>query len=258
MRLNKTFFKENWYYIIISIVGLAVILTNRILTGFNEIMVLSDVASIFAIAYIIFNAKNSVWGLLFNLISTAFVAVTSFYQHIWLNGFICVFINIPMFILGIINWKKKLAKQSSKIRINKLSKRNLAFVFLGYTAVSVAFLFILKALNGNLFYLDAIYSAGSVIGVILCSYAFIDQFYIFYVADVAGIAMYTILCTQNINNLPLLFMNVMFLFGTLIGNINWIRLQKKDRGVKEKYVADIPKNETNNQSDEDDQNSSVL
>ena len=163
-----------------------------------------------------------------------------------------------MFILGIFNWKKKLAKQSSKIRINKLSKRNLTFVFLGYAAVSVAFLFILKALNGNLFYLDAIYSAGSVIGVILCSYAFIDQFYIFYVADVAGIAMYTILCTQNINNLPLLFMNVMFLFGTLIGNINWIRLQKRTEALKKKYVADIPKNETNNQSDEEDQNSSVL
>lgn len=232
MKLNKSFFKENWYYIVISIIGLTIILTNRIITGFDGIMVLSDLASIFAIGYIIFNSKNSVWGLAFNIVSTIFVAITSFYQHIWLNGAICVCINIPMFIFGIITWKKKLAKQSSKIRINRLSKRNLTLVFLGYAAVSVGFLFALRALGGNIYYLDAIYSAGSVIGVILCSYAFIDQFYIFYIANLAGISMYSILCFQNLNNLPLLFMNIMFMAGAIIGNINWVRLSRQDKENK--------------------------
>lgn len=227
MILGKSFFKDNWQYIAIFVVGLIVIITNRIISGFNGILVVSDFASLFAMFYIIFNAKNSVLGLVFNLISTALVAVSSFYQHIWLNGFICVCINIPMFIFGIITWKKKLAKQTSKVRINKLSKKALCLVFLGFVSISVALLFILKALNGNLYYLDAFYSAGSVIGVILMSLAYFDQFYILYFANIAGVAMYIILCFQNLNNIPLLFMNLMFFVGNIIAHINWSKLYKK-------------------------------
>lgn len=228
----KKFLKENWYYIFICVLGLSLILTNRIITGFNGILVLSDVASIFGIIYIVFNSKNSVWGLLFNLISTIFIAITSFYQHIWLNGIICTCINIPMFIFGIITWKRKLAKQTSKVRINRLSKRNFLFVFLGYLVVSVAFLFILKSLNGNLYYLDAFYSVGSVFGVVLCSLAFIEQFLIFNIANIFGITMYGILCFSNLNNLPLLFVSLIYFIGNIISICNWIRILKRENNDK--------------------------
>ncbi len=227
MKINKEFFKNNLYYIIISVIGLTVVLVNRILTGFNGIMTLTDLATIFAICYIILNSKNSVWGLVFNLISTAFIAITSFYQHLWLNGFICACINIPMFVFGIITWRKKLAKQTSKIRINRLSKKSLALVFLSYITISIGLLFALRALNGNLYYLDAFYSAASVVSVILCSLAYFDQFYISYIANTIGIIMYSILCAQNLNNLPLIFTSVLYLIGNIIATINWIKLEKK-------------------------------
>ncbi len=190
-------------------------------------MVLSDFAIFFSMIYIIFNSKNSVFSLFFNLISTVFVAITSFYQSLWLNAFICTFINIPMLSVGIFSWTKKIEKQPNKVRINVLSKKNFTLVIFGYLVISVIMLFILRELGGNLYYLDSFYSAGTLIGTILCSYAFIDQFKIFIVSNVLGIILYSILCKDTMNNIPLLLMQILYLIGNIISYINWIKILKQ-------------------------------
>ena len=127
---------------------------------------------------------------------------------------------------GIIKWKKN-EKVDKTRNLKQLSLKNLFFVFLCYIVVSVVFAIILYYLNGNLFYLDAIYSAGCAIGLIFSSRAFIDQFYIYIFADVFGLTMYIMLTIQNINNITMIFTSLIFIIGNFIGLLNWRKLLKE-------------------------------
>ena len=80
------------------------------------------------------------------------------------------------------NWKKNEKLDETK-NLKSLGKKNFVLLFAGYVVLSGIFTIILYYLGGNLFYLDAFYSAGCAIGVILCSFAFIDQFYFYLIAD---------------------------------------------------------------------------
>ena len=244
---KSIFSKNNIFYTIIFIIALLVIIANRIINGFHKVLWICDIASICGILNVIFAAKHKIYTLYFNLLSTILLAVTNIYQHVWLNAFICIAINSPMLAVGIFRWKKNDKKNGN---LNELSKKSQIISWSIYALVSVIFIFILKAIGGNVYVFDAIYSAGCVFGVIFSSYAYIDQFKFFTFANLFGVAMYIILTIQNINNLPLLFTNIIYTIIEIIGYINWRKLQKEKITslVQEKNedLKELVENEGNN------------
>ena len=222
----KTLFsKENIFYTIVFIINLSIIIINRCINGFHKVLWICDLSSIFGITNAIFAAKHKIHTLTFNLLSTLILIVTNTYQHIWLNAFTCLFICTPLLIIGIFRWRKN--EEKGETNLNSLSKMSIVISWSCYIIVSIIFIFILKALNGNLYYLDAFYSAGCVFGVILSSFAYINQFEFFIFANIFGIAMYILLTIQNINNLPLAFMTIIYLILNTVSYINWRKLRKQ-------------------------------
>lgn len=213
-------------YIILFTLDLLLIIVNRCINGFSNILWISDFSSFFGILNVIFTAKHTVWGLIFNLISTCFISVTSIIQHLWLNAISCIAINIPSLLFGIIKWRKN-EKSGNASNLNKLSNKSRAIAFILFVIISTTMLFVMKHFNGNLYYLDSFYSISLIYGVVLCSFAYIDQFKYFIFSNVLGIAMYVVLTIQNINNLPVLFTTAIYLIVNISGYLNWIKLQKQ-------------------------------
>ena len=96
---KKLFNKDNIFYTLIFLINITIIAVNRIINGFDSILWICDISSIFSVLNIIFNAKHTIWGLVFNFVATLFIAATDVIQHIWLNAFICIVINAPMLLL---------------------------------------------------------------------------------------------------------------------------------------------------------------
>ena len=243
MNFKVLFNKQNIFYTLIFIFGLLIIVINRSIVGFNDVLCILDLATFFSILYVIFTAKHTVWGLVFDLIATFIIAFANAYQHLWLNLAVCVLVGIPNLTWGIIKWKQNEKIDKTK-NLKNLSKRNLLFVFLVYFLLSVIFAIILYFLKGNLFYLDAIYSAGCAIGLVFSSRAYIDQFYLYIFADIFGITMYTMLTIQNINNISMIFTSVIFIVGNFIGLFNWRKfLKKQNDEIKNKHNVEIKQTE---------------
>lgn len=226
MNIAKLFKKENLFYTLIFVIGVSLIIINRAIFGFSNILWIVDFASLFSIFYVIFTSKHTVWGLVFDLMATCILVVTNTIQHLWLNLAVCVLIGIPNLTIGIITWKKNEKIDESK-NLKTLGIKKFTLLFVAYLVVSVIFAVILYYLGGNLFYLDALYSAGCAVGVVLSSFAFIDQFYMFIFADMFGVAMYTMLTLQNINNITMIFTSIIFIVGNFVGLFNWRKLLKK-------------------------------
>ncbi len=231
--LKACFKKENIFYTIVFLLDIIIILLNRGVQGFYNILWIADFASLFSILYAIFTAKHSILGLYFNLIASLILGIMNLVQHVWLNMIICLCVSVPMLTSGIFTWKKDQIKEDKK-KIKRLSKNAIIKLFVLYAVLSGVFSVILYYLNGNLFYLDALYSAGCVFGIILLSLGYLNNFMFFIVADVFGIVMYLMLSIQNINNLPVLFTTLIFLIVNTMGLFNWRKIDKNLKEEKEK------------------------
>ena len=224
--IKSLFKKDNLLYSVIFLASITLTIINRAINGFDGILWICDFSAIFSVLNVIFNAKHTIWGLIFNFVGTVFIAVTDIIQHVWLNAFICIVINAPMLLYGIFRWRKNSKNNNESKNLNSLSKKWQIIVWSIFAIVPIGFIFVLKALGGNLYVFDAYYSIGSVIGVILCSFAFIDQFKVFIVANLFGLVMYILLTIQNLNNLSLIFTAVIFLIMNIVGYFNWRKIIK--------------------------------
>lgn len=225
--IKKLFNKDNLLYTITFFINLIIVIVNRIINGFNSILWICDISSIFCTLNIIFTAKHSILGLIFNFIATILISTTNIIQHIWLNAFISIAINAPILFFGIIRWHKN--TKNNENNLNILNKKWQIIVWIIFATCSLGFIFVLKSLGGNLYVFDAVYSIGCVLGVILCSYAYIDQFKIFTVANVFGIIMYILLTIQNLNNLPLICTVIIYLIMNIVGYFNWKKIIKTNK-----------------------------
>ena len=205
---------------------LGVVITNRCIVGFGNILWIADIGTFFGILYIISAAKHSIFMHIFNLVSSAIIAATDFIQHVYFNGIMISCFFCPLMILGIIRWKKNEKKDQTK-NLQKLSKKNWIIISSIFACALPTIILILWKLNSNLFYLDALASSFTLIMFILSSSMYIEQFYAAIIADLFLIAMYTVLTIQNLNNVPFLFMNIIYTILNVIALFNWRRLYKK-------------------------------
>ena len=222
--MKNLFKKENVFYTLIFIVSIIVIIVNRIFVGFKNILWIADIGTICGVLNVIYTAKHSVFGLIFNAISSSFIVATSIIQHVWLTAFITLFISIPFLIVGIFNWNKNQKNNEEEKNLKTMRKNSLILLISSLIVVDAIFTIILYFLKGNLFYLDAIVSSCCLMGIILSSKMFLEQFYFFIPGNFCGIIMYSLLSTQNINNLPYAFLFIIDFIVVIMGLVNWKKL----------------------------------
>ena len=220
------FCKQNIFYTLTFIISMAIIITNRILMGFGSILWIADFGSFFGILYVIFMAKHSVWGFVFNILATVFICATSFIQHVWLNSFVCVAVSLPNLVFGLVMWNKNKKQNREDQNLKNMSKKGF-YIWWGITlGVSAVFTVVLWLIGGNLFYIDGAFSAMCVVGVILSSRIYIQQYHFFIPANILGVALYVVLTFQSLNNLPYVVTNIIYTIVSVMGLFNWKKLQK--------------------------------
>ncbi len=225
-KLKALFSKENIFYTIAATLTFVVVVVNRAITGFDNILWIMDFGTIFTILYSICAAKHKRIFYIFNVIASCFIGASSIIQHLWLNAAVCFGVSIPSMIFGFIRWGKKEKQNAEEKNLNTLSKKQLITTIVIYAVTTAVFAIVLWLLDGNLFWLDAIYSAGCLVGVILASMAFIDQYYFFIFANFMGLILYILLSIQNINNLSLVATFLIINITTIMGFTNWLKLRK--------------------------------
>jgi nicotinamide mononucleotide transporter PnuC len=142
----------------------------------------------------------------------------------------------PIAIAAVISWIRHPFQRSShvEVEVNRLHRKEIAFLCALTVAVSVGFYFILDAL-GNA---QIVFSTLSVTTSMLASYLtfFRSPFYaLAYAAnDVILIVLWVLATIENPAYLPMIFCFVMFLLNDLYGFFNWQRMKKRQNSCNEK------------------------
>ena len=190
---------------------------------------LNLIASLIGVTALIFVAKGLVLGQLLTVVFSVFYGIISVLFAYYGEMITYLFMTTPMAIVAAIEWIKNPYKDTQEVKVHKVTKKQLAIMWLLTLLVTVLFYFMLKALNtANLFF-----STISITTSFVASYlTFLRSPYyaIGYSAnDVVLIVLWILASVEDISYLPMVACFIMFLFNDLYGFYNWRRMQKRQK-----------------------------
>ena len=188
---------------------------------------LNLIASLIGVTALIFVAKGLVLGQLLTVVFSVFYGIISVMFSYYGEMITYLFMTTPMAIVAAIEWIKNPYKDTQEVKVHKVTKKQLAVMWLLVLLVTVLFYFILKALNtANLFF-----STLSITTSFVASYlTFLRSPYYalgYSANDVVLIILWILASVEDISSLPMVACFIMFLFNDLYGFYNWGRMQKR-------------------------------
>lgn len=200
-------------------------LLSYLFSGSGDLLNL--IASLIGVTALIFVAKGLVLGQLLTVVFSVFYGIISVLFSYYGEMITYLFMTTPMAIAAAIQWMKHPYRDTREVKVHRVTKRQLAVMWILAALVTVAFYFILKALGtANLFF-----STISITTSFVASYlTFLRSPYYalgYSANDVVLIILWILASVEDISYLPMIACFIMFLFNDLYGFYNWRRMQKR-------------------------------
>ncbi len=208
--------------------GLSVVLIVASFCIFDRAGYLTLAASLIGVTSLTFNAKGNPIGqvltIVFSLIY-GYISLTFTYYGEMLT-YLCM--TMPMAVIALISWlRNPYNGNRSEVKVNRLGKHELIFMWLATAVVTLIFYFVLAAFGTK----NIIPSTISVTTSFLAVYLTFRRspFYaIGYAAnDIVLIILWTLAAREDISYLSVIVCFVAFLANDIYGFINWRRMEKR-------------------------------
>lgn len=188
-------------------------------------------ASLIGITSLIFNAKGNPIGQVLMIIFSALYGIISFSFAYYGEMVTYLGMTAPMAVYALIAWLRNPYKGNrAEVTVNSLKKKEVVFMFALSAVVTVVFYYILVAFNTA----NIIPSTVSVTTSFIAAYLTFRRspfFALAYAAnDVVLLVLWVMASIEDSSCISVLVCFVMFLINDLYGFVNWLNMQKKQRG----------------------------
>ncbi len=209
---------------VIWLTSIAMVLVSELLGGGS---LLSTAASILGVTALIFVAKGYVLGQLLSLFFGLFYAAVSFFVQYYGEMLTCLLLTAPMAVFSVISWLRHPYRDSKEVEVSRPGRKRVLILFALDAAVTIAFYFILGALDtANL----AVSTVSIFTSFLATGLSFLrSPFYaLAYAAnDLVLITLWLLAIPTDSAALSMVICFAAFLLNDLYGFINWRRMQKR-------------------------------
>ena len=225
MKIKNPFRLLSRFELILWLTSVFVVLLSYVLSGFEGLP--NTICSLIGVTALIFVAKGHVLGMILCVIFAAFYGIISLFFRYYGELITYAGMTLPMDIFALISWIKNPYKDTAEVKVARLKKSQVALMWLATFAVTVAFYFILGALNTPNLVFSTLSVATSFLAVALTFFR--SPYYaVAYAAnDVVLIVLWTLASFSDISYVPMVMCFVMFLFNDMYGFYNWKKMQKR-------------------------------
>lgn len=215
----------------------AVVITNLMrLRGGDARMLVSYIASFGALMGVVnavLSANGSIWTYIFGIVDVGITAFVAYDNDAWGNYGLHLFFFLPMQFAGFFLWLKRLhSKEDGKGRQRVISRwlpaKGWTFTALSFIVLSTLLFFVLRRVDRTpaIAGLDASIFALNIIGQILMSLAYTDQWFIWIAVDIASVAMWALTSASSASSAYAVVYVAKYFFYTL-NAINGLRVWMK-------------------------------
>ena len=224
-RLTSYFTKTEIFIWTVSVIFITV---SFIL--FDKENYLTLIASLIGVTSLIFNAKGNPIGQVLMIIFSIIYGIISFSFSYYGEMITYLGMTLPMAAFALVSWLKNPYKgKHSEVKVNSITKREIAFMVILTLIVTAVFYVILKYLNtANLFF-----STTSVTTSFIAAYLTFRRSPYFALAyasnDIVLIILWIMATITDISYLSVVICFIVFLVNDIYGFISWKKMQKKQK-----------------------------
>ena len=188
---------------------------------------LTFTASIIGVTSLIFNAKGNPFGQLLMVIFSVLYGVISYSFSYYGEMITYLGMTGPMALLALISWIKNPYKgKRSVVAVNRIGRKEIAFMLMLTVAVTAVFYFILAGFNTSNMLPSTLSVTTSFIAVYL-TFRRSPLFALAYAAnDIVLIVLWVLAAMQDIAYVSVIVCFVVFLVNDLYGFFSWIKMEK--------------------------------
>lgn len=197
---------------------------------FDKENYLTLVASIIGATFLIFNAKGNPIGQFLTIIFSILYGVISYSFSYYGEMITYLGMTMPMAFFALISWlKNPYQKGKSEVKVNRLQKKEIVFMLVLTTLVTIIFYFILRHFNTA----NIIPSTISVTTSFLAVYLTFRRSPYFALAyalnDLVLIVLWVLASIVEISYLSVVICFAVFFVNDMYGFINWRKMEKKQK-----------------------------
>ena len=188
-------------------------------------------ASLIGVTALIFIASGRVIGQALVIIFALFYGAISFHYKYYGEVITYLGMSAPMAVLALISWIKHPYESSGVVAVNKITKKHVFILGAITTAVTVAFYFILSALNTENLLVSTVSVTTSFAAVSL-TYLRSPYYAIGYsLNDLVLITLWVMASIEKPSYIPMVLCFVTFLANDIYGFISWRRMERKQHNI---------------------------
>lgn len=221
----KYFSKGEW---ILWISSLALIALSFFL--FDRTNYLTLAASLLGTTSLIFNAKGNPFGQLLMIIFSILYGIISWSFRYYGEMITYLGMTAPMALFAFIAWlKNPYNGNRAEVKVNRLQKKELRFMWALTGLITFLFYWILKAFHTENLVPSTLSVTTSFIAVYL-TFRRSPFFALAYAAnDVVLIVLWILATIENLSYLSVVICFIMFLVNDVYGFINWLKMREKQK-----------------------------
>lgn len=211
---NKIKITHGW--IIYFIISNLIVLIGGI---YQKSGLMSIISSVAGVAYVLLVAKERRIAFIFGAINVLLYGLILLKESVYGGVIYNIVYSLPMMIYGYFAWGKKAKEKNSGVK--NLSKKTRIILVIVFAIAIVVYSQILKYMGGNQTILDSITTLLGFLGIYLMTNKYMEQWQTWIIVNFANVLMWVILVQQDITNLPVLLMWLIYLINSIYGYIVW-------------------------------------
>lgn len=211
---------------------------------FDRVNYLTLSASLIGVTSLIFNAKGNPVGQLLMVVFSVLYSIISLKFKYYGEMITYSFMTAPMSVFALISWlRNPFEGDKSQVKVDKITKKQLAFASILTAFITFIFYFVLKYFNTANLLPSTISVTTSFIAVYL-TYKRSPYYALGYAAnDVVLIVLWTLASFENLSYLSVVVCFIAFLINDIYGFISWKKMEKfqheKSASEKSKITVKI-------------------
>jgi len=214
---------EGWLYAL----SVSAVTLSFILSGGQD--ALNMIASLIGVTALIFVAKGYVLGQVLTVVFAVFYGIISFFFQYYGEMITYLGMTAPIAVLTAIEWHRHPYRGSKEVEVNRLSRRQIAFMIAGSLLVTAAFYFILRALGNASLFMSTLSVTTSFIASYL-TFCRSPYYALGYAAnDLVLIVLWVIAAMESPSCIPMIACFSVFFLNDMYGFFNWRSMQNRQQ-----------------------------
>jgi len=188
---------------------------------------LQIIAAVCGVIYVFNTVFENKFGQLFGVVNSLLYGIIMYSNGIIGTSIYNFAYCIPMQIYTFFTWGKgKLGK--SKLKVSRYTDMQRLLIWILILAITALYTIVATKLNVNFALIDGLAIILGIVGLYMTSKKKVEQWHMFIVSNIAMLVLWGIKCIQDLTNIPMLIMWLVYLVNNIYGLCEWNKKIKKN------------------------------